>query len=124
MVLTAEMKAVVVGVVGAALLVLVGGILASNSGLLFVAGVMAAVIGLVAAGSTRPRPWVRRFAIGVAGVAVVVGAVGTWLIALAQGGDLGLFDYLWATRGVLVPFELLIAAIAASWGAGAGPIRA
>jgi hypothetical protein len=124
MVLTAETKAIIVAVVGASLLVLVGGVLASNSGLLFVAGITAALVGLVAAGSTRPKPWARRFSVGVAVVAVLVGAFGTWLIALAQGGDLGLLDFLWATTGVLVPAELLIAAIAASWGAGAGPIRA
>jgi hypothetical protein len=123
-VLAAEIKAVIVAVVGAALLVLVGGILASNSGLVFVAGITAALVGLVAAGSARPKPWIRRFSIGVAVVAVLVGAVGTWLIALAQGGDLGLFDFLWATTGLLVPTEVLIAAGGASWGAGAGPIRA
>jgi hypothetical protein len=123
-VLGAEIKAVMVAVVGAALLVLVGGILASNSGLVFVAGITAALVGLVAASSARPKPWIRRFSIVVAVVAVLVGAVGTWLIALAQGGDLGLFDFLWATTGLLVPTEVLIAAGAASWGAGAGPIRA
>jgi len=118
----AEIKAVVVAVVGAAVLVLVGGILASNSGLLFVAGVTAAGIGLVAAGSSRPKTWIRRFAIGLAIVVVVVGALGAWAIALAQGGNLGLLDFLWATTGILVPAELLIAALAAAWGARAGPI--
>jgi len=118
----AEAKAAVVGVVGAAVLVLVGGVLASNSGLLFVAGMTAAGIGLVAAGSSRPKAWIRRFAIVVALAAVLVGALGTWVVALGQGGDLGLIDFLWATTGILVPLELLIAAVAAAWGAGAGPI--
>jgi hypothetical protein len=118
----AEVKAVVVAVVGAAVLILVGGVLASNSGLLFVAGVTAAGIGLVAAGSSRPKAWIRRFAMALAIVAVVVGALGAWAIALAQGGNLGLFDFLWATTGILVPAEFLIAALAAAWGAGAGPI--
>jgi len=50
--------------------------------------------------------------------------VGTWLHALAEGGALGLLDYLFETFGVIVPLELLIASVAAAWGAGAGPVEA
>ena len=62
-------------------------------------------------------------AIGLAVAAVLVGAIGGWLIALAEGGTLGLLDYLWALTGVLVPIEAVIAALAAAWGVNAGPIR-
>jgi hypothetical protein len=119
----AEASAIGVAVIGTALLIVVGGLLATTSGLLFVAGVTAGLIGLLAAGSSRPSFWTRRFSIALAIAVVIVGAVGTWLIGLAQGGDLGLIDFLWATSGLLVPAELLIGILAAAWGVRAGPIR-
>lgn len=118
-----EARALVAAVVGAAVLVLVGGVLALTSGQLFVVGVTAAAIGLLAAGSERPKPWIRRFAIGLAIGVVVVGALGSWLIAIGEGGSLGLVDFLWATTGLLVPAELVVASLAAAWGANAGPVR-
>jgi hypothetical protein len=124
MVLNAEGKAIVIAIVGVVLLVVVGGILASNTGLLFVAGVTSGLIGLIAAGSNRAKGWIRRFATVLAVVVVVAAALGTWAVSLAQGGNLGLFDFLWATGGLLVPAELVVAVLAAGWGAGAGPIRA
>ena len=105
------------------MVVVLEGVLGLASGLLFVAGVAGALIGLVAAGSARPRPWIRRFALGLAAAMVLVGAVGAWLAAAAEGGTLGLFDYLWATTGLLVPFELAVALLAAAWGSRNGPIR-
>ena len=118
-----ELQAAVVAIVGAALLVLVGGVLAFTTGLLFVSGVTAAAIGLFLAGSSRSRTWVRNVAIVTSIVVVLVGAVGAWLVGLAEGGNIGLLDFLWATTGLLVPAELVIAVLAAAWGAGAGPIR-
>lgn len=118
-----EAKALVTAAVGAVALVLVGGVLALTSGELFVVGVTAAAIGLLAAGSDRPKPWVRRFAIVLALAVVAVGAIGTWLIALGQGGSLGPVDFLWATTGLLVPAELVVAVVAAAWGANAGPVN-
>lgn len=118
-----EARALVAAVAGAAVLVLVGGVLALTSGQLFVVGVTAAAIGLLAAGSERPKPWIRRFSIGLALGVVVVGALGSWLIAIGEGGSLGLVDFLWATTGLLVPAELVVAALAAAWGANAGPVR-
>ncbi|MBI3752184.1 MAG: hypothetical protein HY263_11090 [Chloroflexi bacterium] len=119
----AEARALVTAAVGAAVLVLVGGVLAITSGQLFLVGVTAAATGLLAAGSERPKPWLRRYAIVLALVVVAVGAVGTWLIALGQGGSLGLLDFLWATSGLLVPAEAIVAVLAAAWGANAGPVR-
>ncbi len=119
----AEAGAVGVAAVTAVVLIIVGGILASTTGLLFVAGVGGALTGLLLAGSSRPRDRLRWAGIGLAVAAVAVGAVGTWLFARAEGGALGLVDFLWATTGLLVPAEALVAAIAASWGVRAGPIR-
>jgi hypothetical protein len=119
----AELRAVIVAIVAAALLVVLGGVLGLTSGQLFVTGIASAAIGLVAAGSNRPRPWIARFALGLALAVVIVGAVGSWLVALAEGGALGFLDYLWATSGLLVPFELVIALLAAGWGARNGPVR-
>jgi hypothetical protein len=118
----AELRAAIIAVAGAAVIVVLQGLLAQTTGLLFVAGVAGALMGLVAAGSARPRPWVRRFALALAAAVVLVGAVGAWLLAVAEGGTLGLLDYLWATSGLLVPFELVIALLAAAWGARSGPI--
>ena len=107
----------------AAVLVVLGGVLGLTTGLLFVAGVGSALTGLLFAGSPRSRSRLRAVAVGLAVAAVLVGAVGSWLIGLAEGGTLGLLDYTWALTGVLVPIEAAIAAIAAVWGVNAGPIR-
>jgi hypothetical protein len=115
--------ATVAALAGLGLILLVGGILESTTGLVFVAGVTGAAIGLLYAGSSRPRASVRRRSILAAVVVVVVGAIGIWLLALQQGGALGFLDFLWATSGILVPVELAVAALAAAWGAGAGPVR-
>jgi hypothetical protein len=114
---------VLVAITTAGVLVVVGGVLGLTTGLLFVAGAGGALIGLLLAGSERPRQRLRALAIGLAGAAVLVGAVGGWLIALGEGGALGLLDYLWATTGLLVPAEAAVAAVAAAWGVRAGPIR-
>jgi hypothetical protein len=89
-------------------------------------------VGLVLARAAAPGhgeepALTRRTTIGLAIafsiVALVVAAVGTWLHALAEGGALGLVDYLLETFGVIVPLELLIATVAAAWGASAGPVE-
>lgn len=118
-----ELGALVAATVTAGLLLLLGGVLGMTTGLLFVAGVGGAIIGLLLAGSPRPRSGLRIAGVALAVGAVLVGAVGGWLIALGEGGALGLVDYLWALTGVLVPVEGIVAALAAAWGLSAGPIR-
>jgi hypothetical protein len=125
-------RASIVAIAGAVVLLLVGAILASTAGLLFVAGLMGAGVGLVLARarvpdadgkaplSPRAVTWL---AIGLALASVVVAAIGTWLYALDEGGVLGPIDYLLTTFGPFVPGELVIAALTAAWGAGAGPIE-
>lgn len=125
-------QAGIAAAVGAAVLFLVGAVIASTAGLVFVSGVMGAAIGLLlthAAVSTEERsPALTRgaviwLAIGIAAGAVVVADVATWLNARGEGGTLGVLDYLLETFGLFVPGELLVAALGAVWGASAGPVQ-
>lgn len=124
-------RALVVSVAGAGVLLFVGAILASTVGLLFCAGITGAAVGLVLARAAVPRndarPLVRRtitwIAVVLAIVAVAIGAVATWFVALGEGGTLGLLDYLLTAFGPFVPGEAVVAAIAAAWGANAGPVQ-
>jgi hypothetical protein len=121
------------GLVTAAVLVLVGGVLAERQGLLTISGLGGAAIGLLAArasvsrsGVALPaltRPATRKAAISLAVLAVLAGALGTWAYGRLEGGVMEPLAYLWATLGPFVPAEAVLAAVAAAWGAGAGPIR-
>ena len=124
-------RATGVAVAGAALLTIVGAILASTEGLLFVAGVTGAAVGLVLSRAAAPGPdatavprsRVVRFAVGLSVGAVAIAAVATWLYARSEGGTLGPLDYLLTTFGPFVPAEAVIAAVTAWWGASSGPIQ-
>lgn len=126
-------RAALGALLGAAALVLVGAVLASTFGLLFVGGAMGATIGLLLAraavpgeaGSGRPVPRgiVIRLAIALAVGAVIAADIGTWLVALGEGGTLGLLDYLWTAFGPFVPGVALVAVVTAGWGASAGPVQ-
>jgi len=125
--------AVAAGIVTAAALVLVGGVLAEQRGLLAIAGIGGAAIGLLGARAAvspygvRPpalsRGRVVRMAVGLALLAIAVAAIGTWAYGRLEGGVLDPLTYLWSVYGPLIPAEAAIAAVAAAWGAGAGPIR-
>jgi hypothetical protein len=125
-------QAAIVAVIGAALLFLVGAIVASTVGLLFVCGITGAGVGLLlaragisheGAPAALDRNRVLWLAIALAVGAVVVADVATWLYALREGGTLGLFDYLFATFGPFVPAELVAAVLGALWGASSGPVQ-
>jgi hypothetical protein len=125
-------QAGIAAAVGAALLFLVGAVVASTAGLVFVSGVMGAAIGLLLSRASVPteahapaltRSGVTWLAIGIAVGAVVAADVATWLNARGEGGTLGLLDYLLETFGPLFPGELLIAAVGAVWGASSGPLK-
>lgn len=124
-------RAGIAAVLGAALLFLVGAVVAETAGLVFVSGVMGAAIGLLLARASVAEsgapPLTRRaaawLAIGLAAGAVVVAWVATWLYARQEGGTLGLLDYLLQTFGPFVPGELVVAALGAAWGASSGPVR-
>jgi hypothetical protein len=126
------MKAVVVAIVGTLLLYALGALLSSSAGLVFVAGLTGATVGLLLARAAAPgegaapgltRRQVMWTAVALTVVAVALGALGTWLHALAEGGALGPIDYLLETFGVIVPAEVAIGAIGAAWGANAGPVE-
>lgn len=70
-----------------------------------------------------PRRTVAQVAVAVAVAAVAIAAVATWLFARAEGGTLGIVDYLVDAFGLFIPAEVLIAAAAAVWGANAGPVQ-
>ena len=125
--------AIAAGIITAAALVLVGGVLAEQRGLLAIAGVGGAAIGLLAAKAAvspdgiRPpalaRGRVVRVAVGLAVLAIAAAAIGMWAYGRLEGGVLDPLTYLWFVFGPFIPAEAAIAAIAAGWGAGAGPIR-
>lgn len=105
-------------VLGAVALALLGGALAVSAGLMVVAAVIGYVVGLVTVVgvadtvSRRTRPWI---AATLAGLGTLLGQIGLWLIARAEGGVLAPIDYLGQTFGPLVPAELLLAVAVAWW---------
>lgn len=123
--------AIVVAAAGAALLVLVGAILASTVGLLFISGAIGATVGLVLAraavpageAAPVPRRTVTVLALVLTLAAIIGAGVATWLYARSEGGTLGLLDYLLTTFGPFIPGELVIGSVAAAWGANAGPVQ-
>jgi hypothetical protein len=124
-------KAAVAALLGATGLYAVGALLASTAGLLFVAGLTGAAVGLVLARAAVPgnvaapaltRRQVRWLAIALSIGAIAAGAVATWLNALGEGGTLGFVDYQLETFGPFIPGEVVIATVAAAWGASAGPV--
>jgi hypothetical protein len=120
-------------IVTIAALVVVGGVLAEQRGLLAIAGIAGAAIGLLAAGAAvspdgvappaLARGVVVRAAVALALLAIAGGAAGTWAYGRVEGGVLDPLTYLWSVFGPLIPAEAAIAALAAAWGAGAGPVR-
>jgi hypothetical protein len=128
----AVLRASLVALIGAAALYAVGALVTSTAGLLFVAGLTGAAVGLLLARAAVPgdavapalaRRQVRYLAMALSIAAVLAGAVATWLNALGEGGTLGFLDYQLQTFGVYLPGEVVLAAITAAWGAGAGPIE-
>ncbi len=108
----------IAALVGAALIVVFGGALAVSAGLLVVASGVGYAVGLatvIGAGdslSGGARPWI---AGALAALGVVLGQIGLWLFARAEGGVLAPIDYLGQTFGPLVPVEVLLAAGVAWW---------
>ena len=125
-------KASLAAILGMLVLYALGALLSSSAGLVFVAGLTGAAVGLLLARAAAPagglRPALTRrqvtwAAVALTLLAVAVACVGTWFHALAEGGALGLVDYLLETFGVVIPAELVIGAVGAAWGAGAGPVE-
>jgi len=108
----------ITALIGAALIVVFGGVVAVSAGLLVVASAvgyavgLATVIGAADSLSPRGRSWM---AGALAGLGVLLGQFGLWLFARAEGGVLAPIDYLGQTFGVLVPVEVVLAAVVAWW---------
>ena len=126
------LRAALAALFGSLALYAVGGLIASTGGLLFVAGVTGAIVGLLLARAAAPadggppalpRRQVTRLAIGLSLAAIAVASVAIWLHAVGEGGTLGFVDYQLETFGPFILGEVVIAVLAAAWGAGAGPIQ-
>ena len=107
--------AVLIALGGAAVTVLLGGVLSLSAGLLLVAGGAGWLIGraLGPAGSGAPARGAA-VAVGLALASVLLGHVGLWLFATSEGGALGPVEYLGQTWGPLAVAQYVVAA-AAAW---------
>ena len=111
---------VVAAIIGALVILFLGGVMTLSAGLLVVAAVAGRAVGqatAVGSGTTiepRPRRWA---AASLAVGGVIFGQVAMWLFARTEGGVLTLPDYLGQTFGILVPAQVVLAAIVAWWSA-------
>jgi hypothetical protein len=110
----------VAGLIGSAASIALFAIASVSAGLL----VVAALTGLFVAEALRrgtvgtlPPALRRGLALATSVESVAVAFVGIWLYARAEGGALGLVDYLAQTFGPLVPLQFTIAALVAWWNA-------
>ena len=99
-------RAVGVALVGAATIAVLGGPLSLTAGLVAVS----VVVGLVIGAMLRPAT---AAAVGLAVGSVIVGLLGVWLFARAEGGVLDPITYFADVEGILAPIQLVLAAIAA-----------
>jgi hypothetical protein len=101
-----------------ALTVLLGGVLAVSAGLLVLAAAFGRLIGLAGrwgAGDAVPRPTRVGIVLGCIVVGFVLGQLGLWAYARAEGGALAPLDYLAQTFGLVVPLQLLVAGVVGWW---------
>ena len=104
--------AVVVAAIGAAAIVVLGGILTFTAGLVVVAAALGWGVALAlryGAGSELARPRRAALAVVITLVAVVAAQLGLWQYAQVEGGVLSPLDYLWEVFGILVPIEIVVA---------------
>ncbi|MEK6719276.1 MAG: hypothetical protein AABZ33_01245 [Chloroflexota bacterium] len=108
--------AAILSLIGAGVLVLVGGVLSQTTGLLAVAGIGGIAVGRALHGAASDDPARSKrvtVALLLALDMVVLGNLGTWAFALSEGGVLGPIEYLLETFGPLVPAEIAVGSIAA-----------
>ena len=101
---------------GATAITVLGGVLAVSAGLIVVAAATGWAVGLALRwGAGQPPAFGRRIrlAVGLALISIVLGQLGLWWYAGTEGGVLDPLDYLAQTFGLLVPVELVLAAIGA-----------
>ena len=112
--------ALVVAIVGVVAIVVLGGVLAVTGGLLVVAALLGWAVGeALRVGAGPHLAGGRRvgFALLIALGAVLVGQLGLWQYARIEGGVLPPLEYLAEVFGLLVPGQLVVAAIAPRIGA-------
>ncbi len=119
---TAVVAGSLTALAGAGLLTVLGSLLALSAGLLVVAFFVGRFTALAVATAASPargptigRRQLAALSVVLGFVGVLVGQLGLWLVARAQGGTLELAAFLTETYGVLVPAELALAAIGAWW---------
>jgi len=100
-------RALLVALIGAAIVTFLGGPLSVTIGIVGVAAVIGWVIGSIV------RPWLV-LAVGLAVGSIALGLVGVWLFAGLEGGVLSLPDYLGQVQGPLVVIELAVAGLVAA----------
>lgn len=108
----------IAAIVGAVVIVVLGGAMAISAGLLAAAVVLGYAVGIgtvVGASDTLSRARRPFIAATLAGIGALLGQVGLWLFARTEGGVLQPVDYLAQTFGPLVPLELLLAIGVAWW---------
>lgn len=109
-----------VGLMGSVLSIVLFAVASVSAGLLVVAALTGLFVGQAlraGAGDTLTSTLRRGLAVSAALESVVAAQIGIWLYALAEGGALGLIDYLAQAFGPLVPLQLAIAALVAWWSA-------
>ena len=104
---SSALRAVLVALVGAAIVTFLGGPLSVTIGIVGVAAVIGWVIGSI----VRPS---LVLAVGLAIGSIALGLVGVWLFAGLEGGVLSLPDYLGQVHGPLVVIELAVAGLVAA----------
>lgn len=132
-----------VAAIGATLLILILGVLASTAGTFAVSGLASVAVGLLVATAAVPqarqsgvtvasagpagaplrRDQATRLAMGIAAAMIIVAGIGVWLFGRLEGGVMDPITYLWTTFGFGLPAQALIALIGSAWGAANGPIR-
>jgi hypothetical protein len=103
---TGAARALGVAAGGAAVIAFLGGPLSMTAGLLAVSVVIGVIIGTVLRPATA-------LAATLAVGSVVVGLLGVWLFARAEGGVLDPLTYFADVQGPLAPIQLVLAALAA-----------
>jgi hypothetical protein len=106
------------GAIGSAASIALFAVASVSAGLLVVAALTGLFVaqGLrIGGGAEIPPRLGRILAVATAIESVLVAQIGIWLYARAEGGALGLVDYLAQTFGPLVPLQFAIAALVAWW---------
>lgn len=147
------LAAVVVAILGATILTVILGVLASTGGTFAISGLASVAIGLLVANGAIPGPpaarndaapasasaspaparglegpafsrdRATRIAIGIALAMVLLTGFGVWVLARIEGGVLDPITYVWTTFGLGLPAQAIVALIGSAWGAANGPVR-